>query len=266
MVGLRHRHERGQVLGHGEAEQRLDLAVELAGREAEQAQDVVTDLDPASVHGQGEGPRSQVLALDGHGRGGAGDGVRDQLEARAVLGFEALRALGQGEEAAATVAAHRQGGEGEAAVRAGNRAVGGDQDLVGTRVDRPRGARDGRLGLQGPRAGPQLAHAVVDLADVGADLLRLHDDLVVFAGHYVADELLLVGVVVGAGEGVAEQAGELRGEIRRVRGLEGPPRRRRVAGGLAVLGGVGVGQQDGGRAERHRATRRDRDPRFGIRL
>ena len=66
----------------------------------------------------------------------------------------------------------------------------------------------------------EFGEAVVDLADLRTGLLRLHDDVVVVAGYDVDDELLAVGVVVGPGEGVAEQLLELRGEVRGVRRLQ----------------------------------------------
>ncbi len=208
----------------------------------------------AAVTGRQEGrgavARGDVEA-ERAARAAAEDGVATRGE-----GLEGAGGLLEGRHAGAETL---DGGLQPVPLGAGDRAVGGHQDLVGTGVDRPRGARDGRPRLQGPGAVAQLAHRVVDLADLRARLLGPHDDLVVVAGYDVDDEPLLVGVVVGAGEGVTEQTGEPRGEVRRVRRLE-RPRRRRVVGRAAVLGGIGAGQQDGGSAERHHTARRHRGP------
>ena len=75
----------------------------------------------------------------------------------------------------------------------------------------------------------EFGHAVLDLADDRAGLLGPDDDVVVVA-HDVDDELLLVGVVVRAGKRFTELRGQLRGQIRRLRGLD----RLRGRGGPAV--------------------------------
>jgi hypothetical protein len=112
VVGLHHGHQRGEVLGHGQAEQRLDPAVELHGVQAEQVQQVVAHPDAAGVHGEAEGARRQVTGLGGRGRGGEGDRRGDELQASEVVGCEAFGALAHGQQAAA-VPLHGQGCEEE---------------------------------------------------------------------------------------------------------------------------------------------------------
>ncbi len=126
VVGLHHGHQRGQVLGDGQAQQGLHPSVEVVRVESEQLQDVVVHPDPAGVHGEAEAARRQVRALGGDRRLGEGDGVGDEGEARPVVGVEAAGPLAHREQTAAAVVAHGQGGEVElAAGRAPRLGLGG---------------------------------------------------------------------------------------------------------------------------------------------
>src|SRR5690606_19339373 len=205
-----------------------------------------------AVTGRQEG-RGAVARGDVEAQGAAGVGGEDGVTA-GHEGPEGAGGLLDGGHAGAEAL---DGGFQAVPLVAGDGAVRGDQDLVGARVDRPGGAGDAGLGLQGLRPGLQLAHAVVDLAHGRARPLGLHDHLVVVSLDDVDDELLLVAVVVGTGEAVTEEPGELRGEVRGVRRLQCLRRRCRLVR-RAVLRGVGVREQQRGSAERHDAARRYR--------
>ncbi len=116
--------------------------------------------------------------------------------------------------------------------------------LVRARVDRPtRCPRWSPRTSGSARRSASSDQAVVDLADLRAGRLRLHDHVVVVARYDVDDELLAVAVVVGAGERVTEEPGELRGEIRGVAPPSGssarPPRRRTSRPGTRWRWGAG---------------------------
>lgn len=130
VVGLDDGHQRGQVLGHGQPEQGLDLAVEVVRAEPEQFQDVPADLDASGVHGQVERARGQFLARHGLGRYRDGDRLGDQGEALAVIGVETGRALAHREQTAATPApVHGQGRQMELPGRQPPRVAAGGQFL-----------------------------------------------------------------------------------------------------------------------------------------
>ncbi len=184
VVGLHHGHQRGQVLRHGVAQERLDPAVELHGVEAEQVQQVVADPDAAAVHGEGEGARWQVTTLGGRGRGGEGDRVGDESEALAVFGVEPVGVLAHGEETAAAVPLYGQGHQVE--------LPGGHASRLDVRGELPRPQRHrpsvavGR-GDRGPAvAGVAVAQPVQRPRYPG----RLHQaqQLTVLAGHVHGDE------------------------------------------------------------------------------
>jgi hypothetical protein len=114
-------HQRGQVLGDGEREQRLHTAVEVGAAHAEQVEDVVADLDAAGVHREGERVGAGLVGHRVTRRHAPGQDVGDGFQTRPVLVPEALGALGDGDETApAGVPRHGQDAEAPGALGFGH--------------------------------------------------------------------------------------------------------------------------------------------------
>lgn len=137
VTGLEQGHQRGQVLGDGQAEQGLDLAVEGGPAHAEQLQDAVADLDPAGVDGEAERVGAQFRAFRGGDGHGTDHRVGDQFEALAVLVVESVRILADGDETGPAVVTVR-GQHGQVEVPPGHPArIGAGGDFLRAEEDRP---------------------------------------------------------------------------------------------------------------------------------